>query len=629
MNKIIGIDLGTTNSCVAIIDGDNVKVIENTEGHRTTPSVVGYTENEILVGLSAKRQTVTNSKNTISAVKRLIGKKFNDSTIQQDLSLVPYKIVPSVNGDAWVEIKNKPISPEQISAEVLKKMKKTAEDYLGEIIKDAVITVPAYFNDAQRQATKDAGAIAGLNVVRIINEPTAAALAFGMDKIKKDQKIVIFDAGGGTHDVSIIDVMRDREDYTYEVVSTSGDTHLGGEDIDNAVINYMVEEFLRDQKINLKQDILALQRLKEAAEKAKIELSSTMQTEINLPYITADSTGPKHLVVKLTRAKFESLIEPLVERFINPVKIALKDAGLSVNEIDDIILVGGSTRIPIIQQKVKEFFGKDPRKDVNPDEAVAIGAAIQGGILSGSIKDILLMDVTPLSLGIETVGNVAVTIIPKNSTIPTSKSQTFSTYSDNQDTVTIHVVQGERKVASQNKSLGQFNLTGIPPQPRGIPQIEVKFNVDSNGILTVTAKDKATNKEQTVTIQAGSGLSQEEIDRMIADAQQNEQNDILFEEKVKLRNHADHVIHLAQQMISTTEKAEVKSVLSGGITKVNDALKIDNIEDIKQCVDLLEQAIHQCSPQPEQPNDAFGDMFGDIFSKSKFGGGIQDADIID
>ncbi len=542
MSKIIGIDLGTTNSCVAILESGKPKIIENSEGDRTTPSVVAYTDNEIIVGQSAKRQAVTNPENTLYAIKRLIGRKF-DGEIKKEAESTPFKIIKADNGDAWVEVKGEKLAPQQISAQVLTKMKKSAEDYLGHEIKEAVITVPAYFNDSQRQATKDAGKIAGLEVKRIINEPTAAALAFGMDKKTGDQKVAVYDLGGGTFDISIIELAEIDGEKQFEVLSTNGDTSLGGEDFDNVLIEHLVSEFKKEQNFDLTQDSSAIQRLKEAAEKAKIELSSNQQTEINLPYITADSSGPKHLLLKLTRAKLESLVADLVSKTIEPVKTALNDAKLSTSEISDVILVGGQTRMPLVQEKVKEFFGKDPRKDINPDEAVAAGAAIQGAVLAGDVTDILLLDVTPLTLGIETMGGVMTPLIEKNTTIPTNKSQIFSTAEDNQTAVTVNVVQGERKQAKDNKQLGLFNLDGIPAAPRGMPQIEVSFDIDANGILNVSAKDKATNKEQSITIQASSGLSDEEIEKMVQDAEANAEDDKKFEELVQAKNAADTLIH--------------------------------------------------------------------------------------
>ncbi|MEY3043088.1 MAG: hypothetical protein RLZZ174_2170, partial [Pseudomonadota bacterium] len=550
MGKIIGIDLGTTNSCVVVLEGGNPKVIENAEGDRTTPSIVAYTEDgEILVGQSAKRQAVTNPTNTLFAVKRLIGRRFDDGVVQKDIGMVPYNIVKADNGDAWVEAKGQKMAPPQISAEVLKKMKKTAEDYLGEKITEAVITVPAYFDDSQRQATKDAGRIAGLEVKRIINEPTAAALAYGMDKKRGDSKIAVYDLGGGTFDVSIIEIAEVDGEHQFEVLSTNGDTFLGGEDFDIVLIDYLADEFQSTNGMDLRKDPLAKQRLKEAAEKAKIELSSSQQTEVNLPYITADSTGPKHLVTKITRAKLESLVETLVERTIAPCQTALQDAGLGVSDIDDVILVGGQTRMPLVQERVKAFFGKEPRRDVNPDEAVALGAAIQGAVLAGDVKDVLLLDVTPLSLGIETLGGVMSPLIEKNTTIPTKKTQTFSTADDNQTAVTIHVLQGERKQATQNKSLGRFDLSDIPPAPRGMPQIEVAFDIDANGILNGSAKDKATGKEQSIVIKASSGLSDEEVEAMVRDAESNAEEDQKFEARVNLRNQADGLLHATKKTL--------------------------------------------------------------------------------
>ncbi len=577
MGRIIGIDLGTTNSCVSVMEGNKCKVIENAEGDRTTPSIVAFTQDgEILVGQSAKRQSVTNPTNTLFAVKRLIGRKFTDDVVQKDISMVPYKIVAADNGDAWVEAKGERRAPPQISAEVLKKMKKTAEDYLGEKVTEAVITVPAYFNDSQRQATKDAGRIAGLDVKRIINEPTAAALAYGMDKAKGDHTIAVYDLGGGTFDISIIEIADVDGEHQFEVLSTNGDTFLGGEDFDMRLIEHLAAEFKKDTGIDLHSDPLALQRLKEASEKAKIELSSAQQTEVNLPYITADASGPKHLVVKLTRAKLESLVEELVNRSMAPLKMALSDAGLTVGDIDDVILVGGQTRMPMVQQKVAGFFGKEARKDVNPDEAVAIGAAIQGAVLSGDVKDVLLLDVTPLTLGIETMGGVATPVIDKNTTIPTKKSQTFSTAEDNQTAVTIHVVQGERKQASQNKSLGRFDLADIPPAQRGMPQIEVTFDIDANGILNVSAKDKATGKQQSIVIKASSGLSDAEIDAMVRDAEANAEADKKFEELVTTRNTLDGLISATKKtLVEAGDKAteEEKTAINAALTEAESAIQ--------------------------------------------------------
>ena len=599
MSKIIGIDLGTTNSCVAVIENGKAKIIENSEGNRTTPSIVAYQENgEILVGVSAKRQAVTNPQNTLFGVKRLIGRSFDEKMVQKDISMAPYKIVKSKNGDAWISVRNKEISPPEISAQVLMKMKKTAEDYLGEKVTEAVITVPAYFNDAQRQATKDAGKIAGLDVKRIINEPTAAALAFGLDKKEGDRKIAIYDLGGGTFDISIIEVSMIDGEHQFEVLSTNGDTFLGGEDFDMRLIDYLVQEFKKESSIDLKNDVLALQRLKEAAEKAKIELSSSNQTEVNLPYITADATGPKHFVHKITRAKLESLVDDLIQKSIEPCKIAIKDSGVSLSDISDVILVGGQTRMPKVQEMVQKFFGKEPRKDINPDEAVALGAAIQAGVLKGEVKDVLLLDVTPLSLGIETMGNIMTKLIAKNTTIPTRASQVFSTASDNQDAVTIHVLQGEREISSGNKSLGQFNLTDIPPSQRGIPQIEVTFDIDANGILNVKAKDKATGKENKIKIQASSGLSESEINKMINEAATNAEDDKKVVELIHSKNQLDSLIHTSKKTVSensdklsSDEKNEIDSIIKSS----EDAIKTDNKETIDKATEKLSTSIHKVS----------------------------------
>ena len=595
MAKIIGIDLGTTNSCVAIMEGGKPKVIENSEGARTTPSIVAYTEeNEILTGAPAKRQAVTNAKNTLYAVKRLIGRRFEEKEVQKDIGLMPFKIVKADNGDAWVEVRGKKIASQQVSAEVLRKMKRTAEDYLGEAVTEAVITVPAYFNDSQRQATKDAGRIAGLDVKRIINEPTAAALAYGLDKQgKKDSKIAVFDLGGGTFDISIIEIADVDGEKQFEVLSTNGDTFLGGEDFDQRLIDYIVTEFKKDQGVDLSKDVLALQRLKETAEKAKIELSSSQQTEINLPYITADASGPKHLTMKITRAKFESLVDELIQRTIEPCRIAVKDAGVKVSEIDDVILVGGMTRMPKVQDKVREFFGKEPRKDVNPDEAVAVGAAIQAGVLKGDVKDVLLLDVTPLSLGIETLGGVMTKLINKNTTVPTKANQVFSTADDNQTAVTIHVLQGERDVASGNKSLGQFNLTDIAPAPRGLPQIEVTFDIDANGILHVSAKDKATGKEAKIKIQASSGLNEDEIQRMVKDAEVHAEEDKKALELVNVRNQCEALVHSVKKSLADYgDKLEAgeKEKIEAALKEAEEAVKSGDKTQIEAKSQALAQA---------------------------------------
>jgi molecular chaperone DnaK len=621
MGKIIGIDLGTTNSCVSVLDGDKARVIENAEGDRTTPSIVAFTEDgETLVGQSAKRQAVTNPTNTLFAVKRLIGRRFQDDVVQKDISMVPYKIVSADNGDAWVEVKGEKKAPPQISAEVLKKMKKTAEDFLGEKVTEAVITVPAYFNDSQRQATKDAGKIAGLEVKRIINEPTAAALAYGLDKASGDSTVAVYDLGGGTFDISIIEIADVDGEKQFEVLSTNGDTFLGGEDFDMRVIEFLAAEFKKETGIDLHNDPLALQRLKEAGEKAKVELSSSSQTEVNLPYITADATGPKHLNVKLTRSKLESLVEDLVTKSLEPCRQALKDADLSASDIDEVILVGGQTRMPLVQSKVTEFFGKAPRKDVNPDEAVAIGASIQGAVLAGDVKDVLLLDVTPLSLGIETMGGVMTTLIEKNTTIPTKKSQVFSTAEDNQNAVTIHALQGERKQASQNKSLGRFDLADIPPAPRGVPQIEVSFDIDANGILSVSAKDKATGKEQSIVIKASSGLSDEEVEQMVQDAEANAEEDRKFEELVQARNTADGMIHATRKTLTDAgdkATAEEKEAIEKAITDLEAALESNDKDQIEEKTNALTQASGSLAQKLYEQADAAEAQAGEQASGQK------------
>jgi molecular chaperone DnaK len=633
MGKIIGIDLGTTNSCVSVLEGGKPRVIENAEGGRTTPSIVAYTDDkEILVGQSAKRQAVTNPQNTLFAVKRLIGRRFDDDVVQKDIKMVPYKIVKAESGDAWVQVNDEKMAPPQVSAEVLRKMKKTAEEYLGEAVTEAVITVPAYFNDSQRQATKDAGRIAGLEVKRIINEPTAAALAYGMDKAEGDRTVAVYDLGGGTFDISIIEIAEVDGEHQFEVLATNGDTFLGGEDFDLRLIEFLAEEFKNENGIDLHNDPLALQRLKEAAEKAKIELSSAQQTEVNLPYITADATGPKHLVIKLSRSKLESLVEELVTRSLAPVKTALEDAGLSPNEVNDVILVGGQTRMPMVQKAVADFFGKEARKDVNPDEAVAMGASIQGAVLSGDVKDVLLLDVTPLTLGIETMGGVATPLIEKNTTIPTKKSQVFSTAEDNQTAVTIHVVQGERKQATQNKSLGRFDLADIPPSPRGMPQIEVTFDLDANGILNVSAKDKATNKEQSIRITASGGLSEGEIEQMVQDAEANAEADKKFEELVAARNTADGMVHAARKTLEEAgEHAtdDERSAIEAAITEVEESIKGDDAAAMEAATTKLTEAtggVAQKMYAAQQAQDASADTGAEEAEAESDQGDVVDAE---